>query len=80
MNNREIIRKSAQTSNAWFLILPLLLFINYLIFRDFPEGLVLFLFLMLGGFSSSLAYQDRCLAKEIVRLEEKIEELERRIP
>ncbi|NJK65719.1 MAG: hypothetical protein HC941_03555 [Microcoleus sp. SU_5_3] len=80
MNNREIIRKSAQTSNAWFLILPLMLLINYLIYRDFPEGRVLFLFLMVGVFSCSSSYQDRCLAKEIVRLEEKIEELEKRIP
>jgi hypothetical protein len=80
MNNREIVRKCAQTSNAWFLISPLMVFINYLIFRDFPEGRVLFLFLIVGVLPCSFAYQERCLAKEIVRLEEKIEELERRIP
>jgi hypothetical protein len=80
MNNREIVRKSAQTSNAWLLIWPLILFINYLIYRNFPEGPVLFLFLMVGILSCSSSYEYRSLAKEIVRLEEKIEELERCIP
>ena len=80
MNNREIVRKWAQQSNASFWIPPLLMFIMYLVFRDSPEWLVGYLFLMVATLQGASSYQCRTLAKEIVRLEEKIEELERRIP
>jgi hypothetical protein len=80
MNNREIIRKWAQQSNSSLWIPPLVLFIIYLVYRDFPEGRVQYLFLMVAGLFFVSSFNARSLAKEIVRLEEKIEELERRIP
>jgi hypothetical protein len=80
MNNREIIRKWAQKSNASFWIPPLLMFIMYLLYRNSPKWLVGYLFLMVASLEGVSSYHARCLAKEIVRLEEKIEELERRIP
>lgn len=80
MNNREIMRKWAQMSNASFWIAPLLMFIMYLVYRDSPQWRMGYLFLMLAGLQVASSYQCRCLAKEMIRLEEKIEELERRIP
>ena len=82
MNNREIIRELAKQPNS-FWMLPLVLFIMYLIvYRYYPDlgGQVQYLFVMVGFLSYSSFYNAVCLAKEIVRLEEKIEELERRIP
>ena len=81
MNPREITRKLAQQSEgtAWIgSVVMCILF--YLVYRDRFVGEMQYLFL--GGVALlwALYYQTIALAKEIVRLEEKIEELERRIP
>jgi hypothetical protein len=80
MNERQIIRKMAQTSNASFWLAPLVVTICYLVYKENPLIKEIYLFGMVGLTAAASSYQLRCLSREIVRLEEKIEELERRTP
>ncbi len=80
MNERQIIRKWAQRSNASFWLAPLIVTINYLVYKENPLIKEIYLFVMVVVTAAASSYQVRCLSREIVRLEEKIEELERRTP
>ncbi len=87
MNNREIVRKVAQQSNASIWMSALFVYLVNLGGMAFLAaegrgvstlyGSQISLISMLFFF---VPWMGRFLAKEIVRLEEKIEELERRIP
>ena len=80
MNERQIIRQWAQKSNASFWLLPLIVVVYYLVFKENPLMKEIYLFGMVAATAAASSYQLRCLSREIVRLEEKIEELERRTP
>ena len=80
MNSREFVRKLAQVSNASFWLAPLVVTIFYLLNKENPLLKEMYLFAMVGATAAGSSYQLRCLSREIVRLEEKIEELERRTP
>ena len=80
MNEKQQIRKWAQMSNASFWLAPLSVAIYYLLSKENPLSKEIYLFVMLAVAAAGSSYQLRCLSREIVRLEEKIEELERRTP
>lgn len=75
-----MIRKWAQMSNASFWLAPLIVTIYYLVNKENPLIKEIYLFGMVALTAAGASYQLRCLSREIVRLEEKIEELERRTP
>ena len=80
MNEKQLIRKWAQMSNASFWLAPLVVTIYYLVYKENPLMKEIYLFVMVALTAVGSSYQLRCLSREIVRLEEKIEELERRTP
>ncbi len=80
MNEKQQIRKWAQKSNASFWLAPLSVAIYYLVSKENPLSKEIYLFVMVAVVAAGSSYQLRCLSREIVRLEEKIEELERHTP
>ena len=81
MNEKQQIRIWAQMSNAIFWLVPLVVTLFYLrVYKENPLIKEIYLFLVVTHTSVGASYQFRCLSREIVRLEEKIEELERRTP
>lgn len=75
-----MIRKWAQMSNASFWLAPLVVTISYLVYKENPLIKEIQLFVMVALTAAASSYHLRCLSREIVRLEEKIEQLERRTP
>jgi len=84
MNNQEVVRILAKPL-AWVndLMNGLIILIgSIVILNNWLPAKVLFLGTFTGFMSNLLiqSYVNRCLAQKILRLDEKIEELERRIP
>ena len=80
MNEKQQIRKWAQRSNASFWLAPLVVTLFYLLYKENPLIKEIYLFVVVAHTAAGSSYQLRCLSREIVRLEEKIEELERHTP
>ncbi|WP_293131712.1 hypothetical protein [Microcoleus sp. bin38.metabat.b11b12b14.051] len=74
-----MIRKLAQQSNIYFWLAPVVVFAYYLVWRGNPLMKEGYLFLLVALLPVAAAYQFRSLSKEIIRLEEKIGELEKHI-
>ncbi|MEG4500046.1 hypothetical protein QUB05_23200 [Microcoleus sp. F10-C6] len=75
MNVKQLIRKWAQMSNAYFWIGPLVVTIYYLVYKENPLMKERYLFVLVALTAAGSSYQLRCLSREIVRLEEKLKNL-----